>query len=120
MAGKSPRKPSKNTPVKKAAGQSASPASTVTPISEGVKHGEIQNRAAQLEGNAPVGNQTSAQKTAEQKTAGQITHHEIAQQIRVRAYELFEQRGRHEGHDHEDWAQAEVEILSKYQREKSA
>jgi uncharacterized protein len=32
------------------------------------------------------------------------------QQIEVRAYELFEQRGRKEGHDLDDWLQAESEI----------
>jgi hypothetical protein len=32
------------------------------------------------------------------------------QQIEVRAYELFEQRGREEGHELDDWLQAESEI----------
>lgn len=145
MAGKPPRKSIKNTSAKKATSQAAS---TVTPISEGVRHGEIQNRAAQVK-TASVGNQAGSQadhkaagqkapeqkitdhKIAEQKIDGQktdgykaveykATHYEIAEQIRMRAYELFEQRGRHEGHDHEDWTRAEAEILSKYQREKSA
>jgi hypothetical protein len=31
-------------------------------------------------------------------------------QIEVRAYELFEQRGREDGHDLDDWLQAEAEI----------
>lgn len=145
MAGKPPKKSTKNTSVKKATSQTAS---TVTPISEGVKHGEIQNRVAQVnassvgnQANSQAGNQATGQKApeqkitdhkiAEQKIDGQkpdghkavehkTTHYEIAEQIRVRAYELFEQRGRHEGHDHEDWTRAEAEILSKYQREKSA
>jgi hypothetical protein len=30
--------------------------------------------------------------------------------IRVRAYELFEQRGREEGRDMEDWLRAEAEM----------
>jgi hypothetical protein len=34
----------------------------------------------------------------------------IEQQIRQRAYELYEQRGRTEGHDLDDWLQAESEI----------
>lgn len=45
---------------------------------------------------------------------------ELVEQIRARAYELFEQRGRLEGYDQQDWAQAEAEILAKFQREKSA
>jgi uncharacterized protein len=38
------------------------------------------------------------------------TESPFRQQIEVRAYELFEQRGREEGHDLEDWLQAEAEI----------
>jgi len=34
----------------------------------------------------------------------------IEQQIQQRAYELYEQRGRTEGHDLDDWLQAECEI----------
>jgi hypothetical protein len=32
------------------------------------------------------------------------------ERIRSRAYELFEQRGKHEGHEVEDWLQAEAEV----------
>jgi len=34
----------------------------------------------------------------------------IEQQIRKRAYELYEQRGRTDGHELDDWLQAECEI----------
>ena len=34
----------------------------------------------------------------------------IEQQIQQRAYELYERRGRTDGHDLEDWLQAECEI----------
>lgn len=34
----------------------------------------------------------------------------IEQQIRQRAYELYDQRGRADGHDLDDWLQAEREI----------
>jgi Protein of unknown function (DUF2934) len=34
----------------------------------------------------------------------------IEQQIQQRAYELFEQRGRADGHEFDDWLQAECEI----------
>jgi len=33
--------------------------------------------------------------------------------IRIRAYELFEQRGYEHGHDVEDWLTAEAEVLGK-------
>ena len=32
------------------------------------------------------------------------------EQIRLRAYELYEARGRGDGHDLEDWLEAETEI----------
>lgn len=44
----------------------------------------------------------------------------IEDEIRRRAYELYEERGRQDGFQEEDWARAETEILSKHQREKSA
>lgn len=31
-------------------------------------------------------------------------------EIRIRAYELYEQRGRENGHDMDDWLQAEAEL----------
>lgn len=34
----------------------------------------------------------------------------LQEQIRLRAYELYEQRGREDGHDLDDWFQAESEI----------
>lgn len=36
---------------------------------------------------------------------------DIEEQIRKRAYELFEVRGREEGHELEDWLRAEKEIV---------
>ena len=39
--------------------------------------------------------------------------HELEYQIRLRAYELFEVRGREDGHDIEDWLQAETELTEK-------
>jgi len=36
---------------------------------------------------------------------------ELAAEIRRRAYELYEQRGRADGHCREDWARAEAEIV---------
>jgi hypothetical protein len=37
---------------------------------------------------------------------------ELEDQIRRRAYELYEQRGRGDGHVLDDWLQAEDEILA--------
>ncbi len=38
------------------------------------------------------------------------TPSELNQQIANRAYEIYEQKGRHEGHAVQDWAQAEKEV----------
>jgi len=37
----------------------------------------------------------------------------VEDQIRRRAYELYEQRGREDGHDVEDWLLAEEEVTQK-------
>jgi hypothetical protein len=37
----------------------------------------------------------------------------IDQRIRQRAYELYEQRGRTDGHELDDWLQAECEVKGK-------
>ncbi len=41
-------------------------------------------------------------------------------EIRRRAYELYEARGRADGFDREDWVQAEAEIRSRLQKKESA
>ncbi len=38
---------------------------------------------------------------------------ELEHQIRERAYELYEERGREDGHDEEDWLRAKEEITIK-------
>ena len=35
---------------------------------------------------------------------------ELQDQIRARAFQLYEQRGRNDGHDLDDWLQAEAEL----------
>ena len=50
---------------------------------------------------------TTPTRTAEQTTESSGDLHE---QIRRRAYELYEQRGREEGYDLRDWLQAESEV----------
>jgi Protein of unknown function (DUF2934) len=43
---------------------------------------------------------------------------DIQEQVRRRAFELYEQHGREDGHDLEDWLQAESELVQ--QRTKAA
>ena len=38
---------------------------------------------------------------------------ELEHQIRLRAYELYEKRGREDGHELEDWLRAEEELAEK-------
>jgi DUF2934 family protein len=45
---------------------------------------------------------------------------DIVEQIQVRAHELFEQRGREEGHDLDDWLQAEAEVTQQKAKAKAA
>jgi hypothetical protein len=96
MAEKTPGRTRNSTSSRKTAAQKAS---TVTPINQG--------GLPSHEGN-PKQSQPRATEPA------------ILDQIRRRAYELFEERGRLEGFDQEDWVRAETEILAKFQRGKSA
>jgi hypothetical protein len=41
----------------------------------------------------------------------------LQKRIRTRAYQLYEQRGREEGHDLEDWLQAESEETTREARQ---
>ena len=44
----------------------------------------------------------------------------IGQQIQQRAYELYEQRGRTDGHELDDWLQAESEIKGTHENSAAA
>ena len=50
--------------------------------------------------------------TMPSRTTHQITKstRELQEQIRRRAYELYEQRGRDDAHELDDWLQAESEV----------
>lgn len=56
----------------------------------------------------------AAAKPAQESTALPQTHSNgySLEAVRVRAYELFEQRGRVHGYDVEDWFRAEAEIAT--------
>ncbi len=48
------------------------------------------------------------------KSAASVSEsHDLDEQIRHRAYELYEQRGRELGHELEDWLRAEKEVKRK-------
>ena len=45
---------------------------------------------------------------------------ELEEQIRARAYDVYEQHGRQKGHDLDDWLQAEAELTGKKAKSASA
>jgi hypothetical protein len=48
--------------------------------------------------------------TSKKEPASIVTDPELEEEIRRRAYTLYEQRGREDGHDIDDWLRAEAEI----------
>jgi hypothetical protein len=56
-----------------------------------------------------------SQFSAEAKT--NVVPINLEDEIRRRAYELYEQRGYISGHDHDDWLTAEREVLGRYNRQ---
>jgi hypothetical protein len=49
-----------------------------------------------------------------EKHAGVVSDAGLEEEIRRRAYELYEARGCAEGFDQEDWNQAKAEVLSRH------
>ena len=60
---------------------------------------------------------TKKQRTTE---ISELQEFELEYQIRLRAYQLYEARGRKDGHDQEDWFRAKEEIVIKKFRTTSA
>jgi hypothetical protein len=56
--------------------------------------------------------------TKKQSTTGisELQEFELEYQIRLRAYQLYEARGREDGHELDDWLRAEEEITQKKER----
>src|SRR5438045_7613069 len=111
MATKS-SKPRKTTSSK----QTGQPGSTVTPIGPAGNLRETQSRGV-TQADQKVRDQRNDQRNHDPRNQADA---KIEEEVRIRAYELFEQRGRHEGFHDEDWARAEAEVLAKYRRDKNA
>jgi Protein of unknown function (DUF2934) len=47
-------------------------------------------------------------------------HPNLEEEIRRRAFEMYEERGRQDGHDIEDWVRAEAEVISAAVRTRAA
>jgi len=51
----------------------------------------------------------------------ELRHSEaLHEEIRLRAHELYEARGREDGHAEEDWLQAEAEVLARHRTHEQA
>jgi hypothetical protein len=60
---------------------------------------------------------TKKQPTTE---ISELQEFEREYQIRLRAYQLYEARGREDGHELDDWLRAEAEIMQKKARTTAA
>ena len=67
---------------------------------------------------APVKRVTSV--NPDPANSGTKTNGDLEAAIRQRAYELYEKRGRQDGLHHQDWLQAEREILAQKQGKRTA
>src|SRR5437763_9563944 len=68
----------------------------------------------------PINSAIASHESAVENVPATQAYPGIEEEIRRRAYELYEQRGRQGGSPEADWSRAETEILSRHQREKSA
>jgi hypothetical protein len=59
-------------------------------------------------------------KNKPRSTASNVDPPNLEEQIRTRAFELYEERGREDGHEVEDWLRAETEITNTSANAKAA
>ena len=55
---------------------------------------------------------TITMRAASDTRPGQPNPDELYERIRIRAYELYEERGRQHGFDRDDWLRAEAEMIN--------
>jgi Protein of unknown function (DUF2934) len=68
----------------------------------------------------PMPEVTSAPAIRKSAGSSAPTPIDLEQQIRQRAYELYEERGRTPGQEREDWFRAEREVLARTNHQQSA
>ena len=57
-----------------------------------------------------------SKQTKSVSSASNVNSSELKEEIiRARAYQLYEQRGREDGHELDDWLQAETEVMQEKQ-----
>jgi hypothetical protein len=77
----------------------------------------LRRRFARKEFHAMSPDATKKQPTTE---ISELQQFEIEYQVRLRAYQLYEARGREDGHELEDWFRAKEEVAMKKFRTASA
>jgi hypothetical protein len=85
--------------------------------SEGTPRKSTSSRKTTEKQSNPVTPIRESNVATAENGASQV-HPGVEDEIRQRAYELYQERGGQHGFDQEDWRRAETEILSKYQRER--
>ena len=86
------------------------PTYTIRSRDEGLMHGKqilLRSIPMTINRSAPTARETSTAVTVIKSAS------ELQDQIRRRAYELYEQRGSNDGHEVSDWLQAESEVAQK-------
>ena len=77
------------------------------------KNGDAKTELTQTA--SPAVTDTEFRVTAEAKK--NVIPINLEDEIRRRAYEIFEERGRTPGDEHEDWLRAEREVLARYRQQ---
>jgi len=54
-----------------------------------------------------------AKDPTKKQSAAVVANPSLEEKIRLRAYALYEERGREDGHDIDDWLRAEAELTAK-------
>jgi hypothetical protein len=121
MAGKTPGAPRKNSAKKTATKKTKA----ITPISQGDSSEQPVATFTEVDINSvertvtPISRGNGKAAEARKYDSAHLPSG-VYEEIRRRAYELYEERGRQHGFHHDDWARAEREVLSRFEREKSA
>ena len=78
----------------------------------------LQRGARKVAKQAPAAtvSESSGDSQAAVPAAASANGNDLEARIRVRAYEHYEQRGSQEGHELDDWLQAEREVLATHSR----
>jgi Protein of unknown function (DUF2934) len=78
------------------------------------KRGATGKRVSSPRSRQPQVPPADAESVSTEELNGALSDGTLEEQIRRRAYELYEARGRTDGFDQEDWSRAKAEVLSRH------